>query len=90
MRSAIFVLGSAIDNTPFDVGVDGFMATFGACDILIQFSKASGPSLLKVGELDLANAVQTLFGGTQSEHCQVTLEVNGLMGLSSDFDPASV
>jgi hypothetical protein len=41
------VLGSAIDNTPFDVGVDGFMATFGTCDILIQFSQASGPSPLK-------------------------------------------
>lgn len=42
------VLGSAIDNTPFDVGVDGFMATFGPYDILIQFSKASGPSPLKL------------------------------------------
>lgn len=44
----------------------------------------------KVGELDLANAVQTFLGGTQSDQCQVTLEANGLMGLSSDFDPASV
>jgi hypothetical protein len=40
------VLGSAIDNTLFDVGADKFMATFGG-DILIQFSKAFGPSPLK-------------------------------------------
>jgi hypothetical protein len=47
VASSNSVLGSAIDNTPFDVGVDGFMATFGTCDILIQFSQASGPSPLK-------------------------------------------
>src|ERR1700745_1338122 len=41
LHSANSMPGSAIDNTPFDVGVDGFMATFGACDTLIQFSKPS-------------------------------------------------
>jgi hypothetical protein len=40
----------------------------------------------KAGELDLAIIVQA-FCGTQY---QVTLEANGLMRLSSDFDPANV
>jgi hypothetical protein len=51
------MLGSTIDNTPFDTGVDELMANFRAYDILIQLSKAAEPSPPKASESDLANIV---------------------------------
>jgi hypothetical protein len=83
------VLGSAIDNTLFDVGADKFMATFGGLRHPYTIFQGIWTIATKVGELDLANAVQTSFGGTQGKQCQVTLEADGLMWLSSDFDPDS-
>jgi hypothetical protein len=78
-------LGCASINSPFDVGVNGSIAGFRACDILVLLFSGDATVTTTVGEVDLANAVQALFDGTQNRQCQVTFEANGLGGICAFF-----